>query len=218
MKFQFVFFGLSCLWLWCQIWKPMNRSFRSQRIILMFSSNDFIVLSVIETTLNSFSFLWWLNMVVTVLTHCKSFKSIRFCVFTIRPNVLTLSLQTEQVEAHKFRLSSSQDQKRQKSYFRFLIHPTQNKKFFQVSLCAQTSTSTLGILCFSKYSPCKQIKLSLRSCVSFQDVVTLALKTQILREAPQPRDCHPHSPGNPMPPSYNDAEPQSFLQMELLDA
>ena len=39
---------------------------RSQRIILMFSSNDFIVFSVIETTLNSFRFFWGLNMVITV--------------------------------------------------------------------------------------------------------------------------------------------------------
>lgn len=62
---QFVFFPLIACDFGVKSENPWT-DLRSQRIILMFSSNDFIVLSVIETTLNSFRFLWWLNMVVTV--------------------------------------------------------------------------------------------------------------------------------------------------------
>lgn len=90
--------------------------------------------------------------------HCASpivraLKALGF-VLPLGPNVLTLSLQTEQVEAHKFRLSSSRwSKKKKKSYFRFLIHPTQNKKFFQgVTLCTDIHLNIRYPLFFQIFS------------------------------------------------------------------
>ena len=54
------------------------------------------------------------------------------------PKVLTLYLETEQIEAHKFRLEGESKKKKKKNNFHFLIHPTQNKKFFQgATLCPE---------------------------------------------------------------------------------
>ena len=72
------------------------------------------------------------------------------------PNILTLSLQPEQIEAHKFRLSSSRwskKKKKKKSYFHFLFHPTQNKKFFQgVTLCTDAHLNIRYPLFFQIFS------------------------------------------------------------------